>query len=124
MLYEVEFSDGHVDADAANLIAENIYEQLDYKGNKCRLIVEIIDHEKGATALSRAESTVIVNGQSHLRRATKGWRLCIQWHNSTTSSEHLKDLMESNPVEVADYASTHGLQEEGAFIWLVPFTLH
>ena len=49
-LYKVEFSDGHVKAYAANLIAENIYKQLDDKGNKYRLIVEIINHEKDATA--------------------------------------------------------------------------
>ena len=46
----MEFSDGHVKAYAANLIAENIYKQLDDKGNKYRLIVEIINHEKDATA--------------------------------------------------------------------------
>ena len=40
------------------------------------------------------------------------------------SWERLKDLNESNPVEVADYATTHGLQEEAAFIWWVSFTLH
>ena len=111
-LYKVEFSDGHVEAYATTLIAENIYKQLDDEGNKYRLIVEIIDHEKDITTLSRAESTVIVNDRSHPRRTTKGWRLCVQWCDGTTRWECLKDLKESNPVEVADYATTHGLQEK------------
>ena len=62
-----------------NLIVENIYKQLDDEGNKFRLIAEIINHEKDTTTLSRAEPLAIVNGWSHPRRTTKGWRLCIQW---------------------------------------------
>ena len=32
-LYEVEFTDGHVEAYAVNLIVEHVYEQLDDEGN-------------------------------------------------------------------------------------------
>ena len=37
--------------------------------------------------------------------------------------KRLASLKESNPVEVADYAVTHGLDSEPAFAWWVPFTL-
>ena len=35
----------------------------------------------------------------------------------------LKDLKESNPVEVAEYAKTRGIKSKPAFAWRVPFTL-
>lgn len=36
-IYEVQFPDGHVEEYAANVIAENIYSQVDIQGN-CHLI--------------------------------------------------------------------------------------
>ena len=101
-LYKVEFNDGHVEAYSANLIAESIYEQLDDEGNKNRLIDEIIGHEKDSSAVPTSEATIIVNGRQHPKRTTRGWRLCIQWKDRTTSWERLKDLKESNPVELAE----------------------
>jgi hypothetical protein len=35
----------------------------------------------------------------------------------------LKDLKESNPVEIAEYVQLHGLSDEPAFAWWVPYTL-
>jgi hypothetical protein len=35
----------------------------------------------------------------------------------------LKDLKESNPVEVAEYAVAHKLVSEPAFKWWVPYVL-
>ena len=56
-MYEVEFQDGHVESYAANLIAENIYEQLDDEGNKYRLIDQIIDHKKDPSAILLSNGT-------------------------------------------------------------------
>jgi len=41
----------------------------------------------------------------------------------TTSWEPLRNLKESNPVEVADYAVTNGIDQEAVFAWWVPHTL-
>ena len=35
----------------------------------------------------------------------------------------LKDLKESNPVEIAEYAVAHGIDGEAMFEWWVPYTL-
>lgn len=56
------------------------------------------------------------------RKTTKGWYLCVEWKDGSTSCEQLADLKESNPVEVADYAVAHGIDTEPAFIWWVPYT--
>ena len=76
-LYEVEFYDGHVEADSANLIAESIYKQLDDGGNKYCFINKIIGHEKDSSAIPTSEATIIVNGRQHPKRMTRGWRLRI-----------------------------------------------
>jgi hypothetical protein len=47
----------------------------------------------------------------------------VRWKDGSTSSKALKDLKESNPVEVAEYAVGAKLVSEPAFAWGVPFTL-
>ena len=122
-LYEVEFHDGHVESYAANLIAENIYEQLDDEGNKYKLIDQIMDHRKDATAIPISEGTFFHNGREHKKKTTRGWQLCILWKDGSTSWEMLKDLKESYPLEVAKYAVANLLDKEPAFNWWVDFTL-
>ena len=122
-MYEVEFQDGHVESYAANLIAENIYEQLDDEGNKYRLIDQIIDHKKDATAIPLSNGTIMLNGREHKKRTTRGWSLCVQWKDGSTSWEFLKDLKESNPLEVAEYAVANLIDKEPAFAWWVGFAL-
>ena len=51
------------------------------------------------------------------RRTTKGWQLLVQWKDRSTSWTPLKDLKESNPVEVAEYAVANKIADEPAFIW-------
>ena len=58
-----------------------------------------------------------------MRQTTKGWHLCVEGKDGTTSWERLAYLKESNPIEVAEYAVAHGIDGEAAFAWWVPFTL-
>ena len=51
------------------------------------------------------------------RRTTKGWQLLVQWKDGSTSWTPLKDLKESNPVEVVEYAVANKIANEPAFIW-------
>jgi hypothetical protein len=49
--------------------------------------------------------------------------LCAEWKDGTTSWEHLADLKESNPVEVAEYAVAKNLLDAPAFVWWAPHVL-
>ena len=49
--------------------------------------------------------------------------MCILWKDGSTSWEPLKDLKESNPLEVAEYAACNHIATEPAFTWWVPFAL-
>jgi hypothetical protein len=42
--YEIEFTNGMHERDQANIIAENMYAQVDSKGNQFLLSQEITDH--------------------------------------------------------------------------------
>ena len=65
----------------------------------------------------------MLNGREHKKRTTRGWSFCVQWRDGTTSWENLKDLKESNPLEVAEYAVANLLDKEPAFAWWVNFAL-
>jgi hypothetical protein len=53
----------------------------------------------------------------------KGWYLQVLWKDGTTSWELLKNLKESNPIEIVDYAVANRIDQEAAFAWWVPYTL-
>ena len=54
-MYEVEHQDGHTAALAANLIAENIFAQVDDEGNRSILFEEIVDVRTDGTQIENAE---------------------------------------------------------------------
>jgi len=123
-MYEVEFDDGHTEAFAANLIAEAIYEQVDDEGCSYRIIDKIVDHQKTAEAVKPNDGFFVNrHGKRCPRKTTKGWQLCLCWKDGSTSWEALKDLWNSDPVQVAKYAVANKLVHEPAFAWWVPYTL-
>ena len=122
-IYEVQFSDGTEQEYMANLIAESLYSQVDADGNQYLILQEIIDHKKGPTALSGDDCYTTIKGKQHLKRTTQGWKLLVQWRDGTTTWIALKDLKESNPVQVAEYATLNQIADEPAFSWWVPYVL-
>ena len=113
--YEVEFGDGVVLEYAANVIAENLYSQIDTEGNRHVLIDSIIDHKKDSQATPKDDEYVELNGKRTRRITTKGWKLCVQWKDGSTSWEPLKRVKESYPVEIAEYAVANKIASEPAF---------
>jgi len=62
--YEVEFPDGAVDTFTANLIAENMYSQVDADGRSYALLSEIIDHKSDGSAVRKDDGfETTKNGQ-------------------------------------------------------------
>jgi hypothetical protein len=121
--YFVEFPDGSELEYAANVIAESMYAQADLDGNQYLLLSEVVGHHKSKTAVPADDLWITTNGKRHMRKTTKGWQFCVLWKDGSTSWESLKDLKESNPVQVAEYAVTNKLVHEPAFVWWVPYTL-
>jgi hypothetical protein len=87
------------------MIAESMYAQCDIEGRKYNLMEAIADQKMDGHAVEPADM-YIKHGRNHkVRKTIKGWNLCVELKYGTTSWEHLVDLKESNPVEVAEYAA-------------------
>ena len=120
----MQFEDGSVDRYHANIIAENIYSRIDSEGHSQYMLDEILDHKSYDTAIKQAEGfDVGSKGEPIPKQTTRGWKLLARLKDHSTSWMKLKDLKESNPVELAEYAKGNELQHEPAFTWWVPHTL-
>jgi hypothetical protein len=121
--YNVEFPDGRSEEYTANVIAENMYAQCDEEGNQFLMLQDIVGHKTDGHAVERADMYIKVGSNRQIRKKTKGWHLCVELKDGTTSWERLANLKGSNPVEVAEYAATKNLHDDPAFAWWVPHIL-
>jgi hypothetical protein len=121
--YDVEFNDGTIAKLRANKIAECMYAQCDPRGNQYVLLDCFVDFDKSLTAISLADQNIVMKGHPSKRRNTYGWKICCQWKDGSMTWESLKDLKESHPLEMAEYAITQGIDHEPAFNWWVPQVL-
>ena len=123
-IYDVMFPDGSIQQYSANVIAENIFSQVDEEGFRYILLDEIVDYRKDETAVDMDDAFVEDRyGKKTRRITTKGWSFLVNWKDGSQSWVPLKDIKESNPVEVSEFAKARGIDKEPAFAWWVPFTL-
>ncbi|MGH3054668.1 MAG: reverse transcriptase domain-containing protein, partial [Gaiellaceae bacterium] len=93
---------------------------VDDEGNQFLLLKEIVNHQSNNTCVAKDDMwTLSSNGNRHKRRTTKGWQLCVYWKDGSTTWEPLRNLKESNPIEVAEYAVANKIADEPAFSWWV-----
>lgn len=118
-VYEVEFPDGQTLEYSANIIAENLYSQVDEEGHHQVMMDEIVDHKSDNSAVQPDDGWVTVRGRRRRRITTKGWKLCVRWKDGSTSWEPLSDLKEAYPVQTAEYAVNNKLEHQPAFAWWV-----
>ena len=120
----MEFPDGSTDCFTANTIAENIYSQVDETGRTLVLLDEITDHRSNDQAVPKDQGTYTnSHGTPQRKRTTRGWELLVQWMDKSQSWVPLKELKETNPVQVAEYAVANQIADEPAFAWWVRHAL-
>ena len=118
LVYDVEFPGGTIKEYAANVIAENLYSQVDTDGRSYMLLDAIIDYKKNENAVSKADKYVTTkSGRRRLRKSTAGWKLLVAWKDGTEQWIPLSTIKESNPVDVAEFAKSVGIDDEPAFDW-------
>ena len=100
-----------------NIIAECMYAQCDVEGKQVCLMEAIVDHKMTDNAVQKRDMYFMLRGRKHMKHTTKGWMLCVQWKDKSTSWERLSDMKESYPTEVAEYATALGIQDEPTFAW-------
>jgi hypothetical protein len=118
--YVVEFTDGTEENYFANVIAENMFAQVDSEGRQYLLLAEITDHRRNGLAVKASDGFVITrNGNKVPKKTTAGWELLVAWKDGSTDWLKLKDIKDSYPVQVAEYAVTNNIAHEPAFNWWV-----
>jgi hypothetical protein len=104
-----------------------MFAQVDDEGHQYLLLSKITDHKKDNRVVPvssgmtcSANTTCSANGWEVPKvTRTRGWKLLVQWKDGSTSWEHLKDIKESNPIKVAEYAVANRIAKEPAFKWWV-----
>lgn len=123
-VYDVIFPDGSIKQYGANIIAENIFSQVDEYGYRHQLLRNIVSHKSDGTAITKENGfTTSKNGNRARKHTTKGWYFEVEWADGTTSWVKLKDLKADNPIELAEYCEMHDLLDEPAIAWWASFTL-
>ena len=122
--YDVEFIDGSTDAYTANIIAQSMFSQIDDEGHSFSIIQDITDHRKDGSAVPSDDKYYVDGtGRKRERRTTKGWFLNCDMKDGSSEWLPLKDLKESYPVQVAEYAVANKIAEEPAFNWWIKYVL-
>mmetsp|Transcript_6492 Transcript_6492/g.15328 ORF Transcript_6492/g.15328 Transcript_6492/m.15328 type:complete len:280 (+) Transcript_6492:692-1531(+) len=119
--YEVEYDDGSTEVLSANVLAENLLAQVDEHGHRHRFMEELVDHRSSDKAVKREDGVyTLESGMKRKKRTTAGWDFYVTWKDGSSNWIPLKDMKESFPIEVADYAISKGIQDKPAFAWWVP----
>jgi hypothetical protein len=110
-IYEFRFPYGRTEELAANVIAETIYAQCDADQNQYVLLDAIVDYHKDPSmAVARDAQVTIVDGKKIFKCSTRGWELCCEWKDGSTSWQKLSDLKES-----AEFAFATQIADEPIF---------
>ena len=81
----MEFHYGDITECTANVIAENMYAQVNSDGHNSRTLDSIIDYKKDHAALSCANMYIKTKSGRRIRRqSTTSWHLLIKWKNNST----------------------------------------
>ena len=124
-IYKVEFQDGTYSDYSANVLIENIMNSADDNGQTPMFIVdEIVGHRYNKDAISIDDGWYVTPQGARKRIiTTKGCDINVSWKDGKTSWVPLKDMKESNSLEVVEYASRNKIDNHLVFAWWVPVTL-
>ena len=84
-----------------------MFAQCDIDGQQHLIMKALIDYKKDSQAVAIGDQYVYVKGKKSKRK--------IEWRDGTSTWERLAALKESNPVEVAEFATAQGIDHEPVF---------
>ena len=118
MIYDVQFPDGMIEQYGANIIAQNVMDQVeDVTGHYSARLKNVLDHRRLGNAVSKGKKyNYSRNGQRKLRQSTAGWMFQVEYTDGRKDWMQLKDSKETNPVEIAEYVTARGIDDKVAFL--------
>ena len=121
-VYLVKTDDGAVERYTANVIAEHIYSQVDQQGFMTTILDSIVEHKTDETALTLEQAKELGTAQNP-KQTTKGWKFLVNFRDGSSKWMKMKDLKDTNPIELAEYGQVNALLEEPSFRWWAPHML-
>ena len=86
--------------------------------------VVIYDHLGNPVAIAKVDGFIkSSSGNLNWNRTTRGWKLLLEWKYRSVDWVQLKDLKQSNQVDLTEYAVVKEISDEPAFNWWVKETL-
>ena len=85
--------------------------------------LDIIGHKTDGHALTKADGYYAVGNHQQPKMTTAGWKIYVEFTDGTTAWLPLKDVKESNPIELAEYAILNRIDDEPAFKWWVSLVI-
>ena len=83
--YIVEFDDGAVDRFRVNIIACNIFSQVETEGRDKTIIKEVVDHRFKGKAVTKENGFIVTrNGTRRPKVTTAGWEFLIELNDGST----------------------------------------
>ena len=104
----------------ANVIAQNLWNQVDDDGYNYNSLYEVTGHRRNDDAIPQEDG--FFETSNRIRRrviTTKGWDFNVKWELGEMSHISLKDIKEHNPAEIAEYVLANKLEKEPTFAWWV-----
>ena len=123
VLYEIKFDDGTSKAYGSNIIADNMWRSMNNEGYQEDSLHSVVDIRFKTDAAKNA-LMYDQNGQRILKKTTRGVDLLLALNSGKNldgmdktpkSWIPLKELKESHPLEVAEFAVANGVHQMPAF---------
>lgn len=122
--YTVHLHDGSEREFSANMIAENLYSQVNEHGHHEMMFTEITGHRYTADHYAAAETMPTKHGRNwKMPKTTKGVQCRVAFKDGTECWLPMNEVRQSNPIELAEYAVQRGIADDPPFAWWVPHTL-
>ena len=95
-----------------------MYAQVDPDGHSHAIFNCFIDFKKYNKATTKDDMLIITQIVQHrATQSTSGWYFLTRYKDGSEQWIPLKILKESNPSELAEFATVRGIAEEPAFTW-------
>lgn len=122
--YTVQLMDGSEHEFGANMIAENLYAQVNEHGQHELMFDELVNHRTVCDFKEGPETMPTKHGPNwKLPKTTKGVEIRVRFKDGSENWLPMSEVRNSNPIELAEYAIQRGIANEPAFAWWVPRTL-
>ena len=124
-IYEVNYPDGTMKQLAANKTAENMLSKVDSEGHHYQVSTKVKYHKIYYSDITKINVFIkYSNGNLHWNMKTCGWKILTERKDVSVDWVPLKDLKQSNSVELDEYAVDNEIRDEPDFSWWIKENFH